>query len=187
MVRLHHPNGIGITELEVLFHELPVPYTFGYGSASGPFAAFTTRRESSVRGTDQGGLRYRPGRELELTFNYTYRVEDFGRLIREDRWVEILSWDKTYQNFDVSVAYPLFSSLMIIPNLGYSHRREYEHYQGGRHFKSRLISKRIGLRGRYRLRHDNGITFSASRSVENATDIPERTFDRLQLTIQQIF
>jgi hypothetical protein len=132
-------------------------------------------------------IRYRPGRDVELTFNYTYRVEDFGRLIREDRWVEILSWDKSYQNFDLSAAYPLFSGLMIIPNLGYSRRREYEHRQGGRHFKSRLISKRIGLAGRYRLRADGGVTFSMSRSVENATDIPERTFDRLQLTIQQIF
>jgi len=132
-------------------------------------------------------IRYHPGRELEVTFNYTYRAEDFGRLVREDRWVEILSWDKTYQNFDLSVAYPLFSSLMIIPNLGFSHRREYEHYQGGRHFKSRLISKRIGLSGRYRLRSAGGITFSMSRSVENATDIPERIFDRLQLTIQQVF
>jgi hypothetical protein len=129
----------------------------------------------------------RPGRELELTFNYTYRVEDFGRLIREDRWVEILSWDKSYQNFDLSAAYPLFSELTIIPNLGYSHRREYEHRQGGRHFTSRLISKRIGLAGRYRLRADGGVTFSMSRSVEDATDIPERTFDRLQLTIQQVF
>ena len=132
-------------------------------------------------------IRYRPGEELELTFNYTYRTEDFGRLIKEDRWVEILSWDKSYQNFDLSIAYPLFSRLLIIPNLGYSHRREYEHRQGGRHFKSRLISKRIGLRGRIRLQSAGEMTFSMSRSVENATDIPERTFDRLQLTIQQVF
>jgi|GEM_PF-2264840 len=132
-------------------------------------------------------VRYHPGNELELSFNYTYRTEDFGRLIREDRWVEILSWDKSYQNFDLSVAYPVFSRLTIIPNAGYSHRREYEHRQGGRHFKSRLISKRIGLRGRVRLRSAGDIAFSMSRSVENATDIPERTFDRLQLTIQQFF
>jgi hypothetical protein len=130
---------------------------------------------------------YRPGEELDLTLSYTYRAEDFGRLVNEDRWVEILSWDKSYQNFDLSVAYPLCCRLVIVPNLGYSHRREYEHHQGGRHFKSRLISKRIGLAGRLRLRPDNDMTFSVSRSVEDATDIPERTFDRLQVTIQQVF
>ncbi len=130
---------------------------------------------------------YHPGEELDLTLSYTYRVEDFGRLVREDRWVEILSWDKSYQNFELSLSYPLFSSLVIVPNLGYSHRREYEHRQGGRHFKSRLISKRIGLAGRFRLRGAGGIAFSVSRAVEDATDIPERTFDRLQLTIQQVF
>jgi len=130
---------------------------------------------------------YHPGEELDLTLSYTHRVEDFGRLIRENGWVEILSWDKSYQNFELSLSYPLFSGLVIVPNLGYSHRREYEHRQGGRHFKSRLISKRIGLAGRCRLHPNNGITFSVSRSVEDATDIPERTFDRLQLSVQQVF
>jgi hypothetical protein len=132
-------------------------------------------------------LIYHPGEEVNLTFSYTYQVEDFGRLVKEDRWVEILSWDKSYQSFDLSIAYPLFSRLAVVPTLGYSHRREYEHRQGGRHFTSRLISKRIGLSGRYRLRSDNDMTFSVNRSVENVTDIPERTFDRIQLTIQQAF
>jgi hypothetical protein len=132
-------------------------------------------------------LNYRLGDELSMDLSYTYRVEDFGRLVREDGWVEILSWDKSYQNIDFSITYPLFSRLTISPNLGYSHRREYDHLQGGRHFRSRLLSKRIGLSGRYRLWPDNDMTFSASRSVENATDLPERIFDRLQLSLQHIF
>jgi hypothetical protein len=132
-------------------------------------------------------LNYRLGEELSVDLSYTYRVEDFGRLIREDDWVEILSWDKSYQNVDFSITYPLFSRLTVSPNLGYSHRREYDHLQGGRRFRSRLLSKRIGLSGRYRLWPDNDMIFSASRSVENATDLPERIFDRLQLSLQHVF
>jgi hypothetical protein len=132
-------------------------------------------------------LTYRLGEEVNLKFSYSYRVEDFGRLVREDGWVEILSWDKSFQNIDFSVSYPLFSRLTIIPNLGYGHRREYEHSQGERNFKSRLISKRIGLSGRYELWPDNDMTFSASRSVESASGFSERIFDRLQLNLQHSF
>jgi hypothetical protein len=132
-------------------------------------------------------LSYLLGPELSLNFNYTYRAEDFGRLIREDHWIEVLSWDKSFQNIDFSVSYMIFSRLTITPSLGYGHRREHEHRDGGRHFKNRLISKRIGLSGRYKLFSDNDMTFSVSRSVEDFTGSPERTFDRLQLNIQHVF
>jgi len=130
---------------------------------------------------------YRLGEELTLDFAYTYRAEDFGRLVKEDRWVEILSWDKSFQNMDVSVSYALFSKLVLTPNLGYGHRREYEHVQGGRHFKARMISKRVGLSGRYRLYPDNAVIFSVGRSVEDATDSPQWIYDRLQLNLQHTF
>ncbi|MFC1683349.1 hypothetical protein ACFL0G_03995 [Candidatus Zixiibacteriota bacterium] len=132
-------------------------------------------------------LSYRLGPELNLNFKYTYRAEDFGRLIREDHWIEVLSWDKSFQNVDFSVSYMLFSRLSITPSMGYGHRREHEHRDGGRQFKNRLISKRIGLSGRYNLFPDNDMTFSMSRSVENFTGSPERTFDRLQLNLQHVF
>ena len=132
-------------------------------------------------------LSYLLGPELSLNFNYTYRAEDFGRLIREDHWIEVLSWDKSFQNIDFSVSYMIFSRLTITPSLGYGHRREHEQRDGGRHFKNRLISKRIGLSGRYKLFSDNNMAFSVSRSVEDFTGSPERTFDRLQLNIQHVF
>jgi hypothetical protein len=132
-------------------------------------------------------LRCRLGDQLDLNFSYSYRVEDFGRLVREDKWVEVLSWDKSFQNVDLSISYPLVPRLIITPNLGYGHRREYDHRQGQRHFKNRLRSKRIGLSGRYRLRPNNDMTFSASRSVEYATEAPKRIFDRLQLSLQHAF
>jgi len=132
-------------------------------------------------------LSYRLGEDLSLNFNYTYRAEDFGRLERDDGWVEVLSWDKSFQHIDFSITYPLVPRLIISPHLGYEHRREYEHRQGQRHFKNRLRSKRIGLSGRYKLQSDNEITFSASRSVEHPHAAPKRTFDRLQLSLQQAF
>ena len=132
-------------------------------------------------------LTYRLGDAVKLDFSYTYRAEDFGRLVRDDGWVEILSWDKSFQNIDFSISYPLISRLIITPNLGYGHRREYEHSQGERLFDSRLISKRIGLSGRYKLLANNDMTFSVSRSVEDVSGSPERTFDRLQLNLQHSF
>jgi hypothetical protein len=132
-------------------------------------------------------LRYRLGDQLDVNFSYSYRVEDFGRLVREDKWVEVLSWDKSFRNVDFSISYPIVPRLIITPNLGYGHRREYDHRQGQRHFKNRLRSKRIGLSGRYRLRPNNDMTFSASRSVEYATQAPQRTFDRLQLSLRHAF
>jgi len=132
-------------------------------------------------------LSYRLGEEFSLNISYTYRAEDFGRLVRDDGWVEILSWDKSFQNTELSVSYPLIPRLIITPNLGYSRRREYRHQQGARVFRSRLLSKRIGLSGRYRLWPDNDIIFSLSRSVEDASGSPERIYDRLRLNLQHSF
>jgi hypothetical protein len=132
-------------------------------------------------------LSYHLGEEVSLNFGYSYRSEDFGRLVREDGWVEILSWDKSFQNIEFSVTYPLISRVIITPNLGYGHRREYQHSQGERKFKFRLISKRIGLTGRYKLEPDNDMIFSISRSTENVSGLPDRTFDRLHLSLQHAF
>ena len=137
--------------------------------------------------TTTTNLSYRLDDELDVNFSYSYRAEDFGRLVREDGWVEVLSWDKSFQNVDFSVSYPLSRRLTISPHLGYGHRREYDHRQGQRHFKNRLRSKRIGLSGRYSLSSDNNMNFSISRSVEYATENPKRTFDRLQLSLQHAF
>jgi hypothetical protein len=122
-----------------------------------------------------------------LNISYTYRAEDFGRLVRDDGWVEILSWDKSFQNTDLSVSYTLIPRLIITPNLGYSRRREYRHQQGARVFRRQLLCKRTGLSGRYRLWPDNDIIFSLSRSVEDASGSPERIYDRLQLNLQHSF
>ena len=132
-------------------------------------------------------LSYRLGEEFSLNISYTYRAEDFGRLVRDDGWVEILSWDKSFQNTDLSVSYTLIPRLIITPNLGYSRRREYRHQQGARVFRRQLLCKRIGLSGRYRLWPDNDIVFSLNRSVEDASGSPERIYDRLQLNLQHSF
>ncbi|KPL18665.1 MAG: hypothetical protein AMJ92_07000 [candidate division Zixibacteria bacterium SM23_81] len=132
-------------------------------------------------------LSYHLGEEINLNFSYTYRTEDFGRLVREGGWMEILSWDKSLQNIEFSVTYPLISRVIITPSLSYGHRREYQHSRGERNFKSRLISKRVGLTGRYKLPPNNDMIFSISRSRENVSGLPDRTFDRLQLSFQHAF
>jgi len=63
-----------------------------------------------------------------LVPGYTYRYEDYGKLIyEEDNWQMATGWDRRYHNWTIKFGYKLSPQFSIEPEYSYELKKEYNH------------------------------------------------------------
>ena len=80
------------------------------------------------RASSETKLNLRVSDKFEFIPGYTYRYEDYGKLIYdEDNWQMATGWDRRFHNYNFKVIYRLFGDLRIEPEYAFELKKEYNH------------------------------------------------------------
>ncbi len=80
------------------------------------------------RGSSETGLNLRLSDKFSLMPGYTYRYEDYGKLIwDENNWQQATGWDRRYHSLSVKISYYPFRNFGIEPECSWESKKEYDH------------------------------------------------------------
>lgn len=80
------------------------------------------------RGLSETGLRLQVSERLTLMPVYTYRYEDYGKLIWEEgNWQQATGWDRRFHSITAKASYLPFRKVSFEPEITWEAKKEYDH------------------------------------------------------------
>lgn len=84
------------------------------------------------RASTETKFMFRVSDRLDLMPGYTYRYEDYGKLIySDDNWQMATGWDRRYHSLNIELAYRPLDDFLIEPAYTYELKKEYNHVLQG--------------------------------------------------------
>ncbi len=128
---------------------------------------------------------------LTFSVEYSYRYEDFGRLIWQDQWKQQVSWDRRTHRPRLSLEYRPVPSLLFNPFVSYESQKSYDHYfseteaLGARRLSEKLERNSVGFFLKWSLSHNSYLDAQLERRVQDYASQRRLEYDVFTLTMRR--
>lgn len=128
---------------------------------------------------------------LDLILEYSYRYEDFGRLLWEDQWKQQVSWDRRTHRPRFGVEYRPWKGFRFYPYASYEIQSSYDHLfdannvLGQRSKSDELSRKLIGFELQWTLSLNSYIECKLERRVQDYTQQRSQDYDFFTITVKR--
>lgn len=127
----------------------------------------------------------------ELIFEYSYRYEDFGRLLWEDQWKQQVSWDRRTHRPRFGVEYRPWPHFRFYPYASYEIQTSYDHLfddqdvLGRREKRDELSRKLIGFELQWTLSSNSYVECKLERRVQDYTQQRSQDYDLFTISVKR--
>lgn len=128
---------------------------------------------------------------LELLGEYTYRYEDFGRLLWDGEWRQQVSWDRRTHRPRIGLSYRPFAALRFAPFASYEWQGFYNHLfaaedqLGRREQSERLTRSAIGFDFDWTLSENSYLDCRLERRVQDYLNQRRQEYDVFTLSLKR--
>jgi hypothetical protein len=128
---------------------------------------------------------------LTFSLEYSYRYEDFGKLIWQDQWEQQVSWDRRTHRPGFAVEYRPMPQLYFSPFASYEIQKSYDHNfseldaLGRRDLSSRLKRSSVGFKFQWSLSNNSYIDASLERKVQDYLSQRRLEYDVFTMTARR--
>ncbi len=127
----------------------------------------------------------------DLIFEYSYRYEDFGRLLWEDQWKQQVSWDRRTHRPRFGVEYRPWQFFRFYPYASYEIQSSYDHLfddedvLGQREKRDELSRKLIGFELQWTLSSNSYVECKLERRVQDYTQQRSQDYDLFTISVKR--
>ncbi len=127
----------------------------------------------------------------DLIFEYSYRYEDFGRLIWEDQWKQQVSWDRRTHRPRFGVEYRPWPGFRFYPYASYEIQSSYDHLfdaedvLGQRAKGDELSRKLIGFELQWTMSINSYVECKLERRVQDYTQQRRQDYDLFTISVKR--
>ncbi len=127
----------------------------------------------------------------DLIFEYSYRYEDFGRLVWEDQWKQQVSWDRRTHRPRFGVEYRPWTGFRFYPYASYEIQSSYDHLfdandvLGQRSKSDELSRKLIGFELQWTLSMNSYIECKLERRVQEYQSQQSQDYDFFTINVKR--
>lgn len=127
----------------------------------------------------------------DLIFEYSYRYEDFGRLLWEDQWKQQVSWDRRTHRPRFGVEYRPWRGFRCYPYASYEIQSSYDHLfdaedvLGQRAKGDELSRKLIGFELQWTMSFNSYVECKLERRVQDYTQQRRQDYDLFTISVKR--
>ena len=127
----------------------------------------------------------------DLIFEYSYRYEDFGRLLWEDQWKQQVSWDRRTHRPRFGVEYRPWQGFRFYPYASYEIQSSFDHLfdaedvLGQRARGDELSRKLIGFELQWTLSINSYVECKLERRVQDYTRQRRQDYDLFTISVKR--
>ena len=127
----------------------------------------------------------------DLIFEYSYRYEDFGRLLWEDQWKQQVSWDRRTHRPRFGVEYRPWKGFRFYPYASYEIQSSYDHLfdsedvLGQRSKGDELSRKLIGFELQWTMSINSYVECKLERRVQDYTQQRRQDYDLFTISVKR--
>lgn len=127
----------------------------------------------------------------DLIFEYSYRYEDFGRLVWEDQWKQQVSWDRRTHRPRFGVEYRPWRGFRFYPYASYEIQSSYDHLfdannvLGQRSKSDELSRKLIGFELQWTLSMNSFVECKLERRVQEYQSQQSQDYDFFTINVKR--